>query len=89
MNYTDIENLVLFKGTDDEEVVVNWRKRLGRVQLRCPYCDSFFKVPKDVKFNSQGYASSSIYHFCDDEDIEIADDSLGWVVWAHLVGYNL
>lgn len=76
----DIENITFDKGTEYEETILYWKKRLGRVQLRCPKCDEFFKVPKDIKFDENGYSSGTIYHFCEDDN--------GWVVTPHIVGYG-
>ena len=87
MQYTEIENFVHNKGNEYEETIINWRKRRGHVQLRCPLCDRFFNLPKDITIDAKGYCSTSFYHFC--EDIyEGEENTEGWTAWAHLVGWE-
>ena len=82
MHYTDIENI-----TTEDDTIINWRKRRGKVQLRCPYCDKFFDIPKDITIDANGCFSTSLYHFCDDIfEGEVNNDS--WSLLAHLVGWN-
>lgn len=82
MEYTIIRN---YPGTDDEPGQINWRKRFGRVQVRCPRCDELFNVPKDVKFNKDGQANTTTYHFCEDSD---GNDDGGWVALLELEGWG-
>lgn len=58
-----------------------WRKRLGKVQLRCPHCDKFFYIPPDVKVRDNGDLTDVIYHFCDNE-------TNSWVVLARLMEWK-
>jgi len=88
MNYTDIENFVFDKGTDDEETVINWRVRRRKPQIRCPKCFKFFDLPKDTTIDKEGYLSASIYHFCDDQ-FQGDDNQQGWAVLAHLVDWGV
>jgi hypothetical protein len=87
MNYTRIENFTYNVGDDDEETIINWRVKHHRVQLRCPKCDQFFDIPKDCKIDHDGYASSSVYHFCNDF-YDDEENNEGWVCLPQLVGYN-
>ena len=83
MNWTELENIV-----DEDTRSIWWRIKHGKVQIRCVKCDRFFKVPKDVTFDKDGYASDRIYHFC--EDIyEDEENNEGWTVLAHLVGWGV
>lgn len=83
MNWTELENVV-----NEDTRMIWWRVKFRKVQLRCPKCDRFFTIPKDVKINDQGYASDVIYHFCDDIYPE-EENNDGWTVLAHLVGWGV
>lgn len=87
MNYTDIENTTIDKGTEYEETIINWRTRRGKVQLRCPLCDRFFAIPKDITIDASGYFSASLYHFCEDI-FDGEENNDGWTVLAHLIGWT-
>ena len=88
MHYQDIENYTLNRGTEDEETVINWRIRRHKVQLRCPKCDRFFDLPKDIPIDENGYCFDTVYHFC--EDIyEGEENNAGYTVLAHLVGWGV
>jgi len=76
--HTYIENI-----ETEDGIIINWRKRHNKVQLKCPRCDNFFDVPRDVKFDDYGNANDYIYHFCDDDLNEE-----GWVVLPTLVGWS-
>lgn len=58
-----------------------WRRRLGRTQLMCPKCFSWFTLGKDFKIDREGNVNSVVYHVCE-------DDKNGWVVLPQLEGYN-
>jgi hypothetical protein len=88
MHYTDIENQVVDKGTEYEETIINWRTRRRRVQLKCPRCFHFFDLPKDITIDDNGYCSTSVYHFCEDQ-YEGDENNEGYTVLAHLVGWGL
>lgn len=82
MDYTIIRN---YPGDEDDPGQINWRKRLLHVQVRCPRCDEWFNVPHDVKFDKEGKADRTVYHFCEDSD---GNDDGGWVVALHLEGWE-
>jgi len=86
MHYTDIENF-----TENDEAIINWRVRHGGAQLKCPKCFRWFKLPKDIKIDDNGYCSDSFYHFCQEREVEgeLYEDGEGWTVLAHLVGWEL
>ena len=82
MDYTVIRNT---EATDDDAAQINWRRRMGKTQVRCPRCDEFFTVPKDVKFDKEGNADRTVYHICEDSE---GDDDGGWVVALSLEGWE-
>ena len=82
MNYTDLENIV-----DEDTRMIWWRVKHRHVELQCPKCFRFFKVPKEIRFDDNGYALGQIYHFCDDIYPE-EENNEGWVVLPHLVGWS-
>lgn len=91
MQYTDLENEVIDQGTEDEETIIRWRVRRRKVQIKCPRCDNFFDVPKDIKIDDNGYLSSSIYHYCEEQSIDgiPEENEEGWAVLAHLVDWGV
>ena len=86
MHYTDIENYQL-----EDEAVINWRVRHGKVQLLCPKCQRFFLLPKDIKIDDNGYCSDSFYHMCQERmiDGELYEDGDGWTALVHLVDWGV
>jgi len=74
MNYTDIPAGV-------------WRMKRGKVQIRCPLCDQFFNVPRDIAVFSNGNLSDKLYHFCEDTFVD-EENTDGWVVLAHLEDWH-
>lgn len=82
MYRTVIRNI---EGTEDEPGRQNWRVRLGKLYLRCPVNDEWFRVPSDVTVDKDGNLSDSLHHICDAGD---DDDSEGWVVLAQLEGWR-
>ena len=82
MNYTDIINW-----SEEDNTIVNWRRRRGKTQLLCPRCDRFFDIPEDIKIDDNGYASAVVYHFCEDL-FDDEENNEGWVVLPHLVEWG-
>lgn len=62
-----------------------WRNYLGKLQLKCPICGSWFSLGKDIDVTTNGSVQSVLYHFCDDDD---QDASKGWTVLAQLEGWG-
>lgn len=87
MNWTELENITSDVGTEYEETIINWRRRRSKVQVRCPRCDEFFDLPKDMIIDKKGYCNTNVYHFCNDQFID-DDNSDGWVALLHLVGWE-
>lgn len=81
--YTDIENI-----TTEDDTIINWRKRRGHTQLKCPKCDDWFSLPKDIEIDANGYCSAQVYHFCKEYGDEPEENNNGWTVLAHLVGWE-